>query len=227
MDIFSNSTLIAIFLTIFLASLIIGVYFYYFKPVTKNEYFEAVLIMIGISSAGSENQISNQTIFRIIRTSISMLIWILLTALSAFLISTLVSDKPSLPFKSLEELFSTGKYTLCLDKTEYPYKIISNNPKWKNFLNGPKCSFKGIMKPIAEEYRIVKTEKPYFQLLCKSDRENVAILTSRLNTNEQLLFHNYIKLKCGVTRVLSGIYPHYKAMLSKVKFPRKHEADSM
>lgn len=229
LDIFSDLTLIAIFLTIFLASIIIGFYFYYFKPVTKNEYFEAVLIMIGISSAGSEDQITNQTIFRIIRTSISMLIWILLSALSAFLISTLVSDKPSLPFKSLEELFDSG-YTLCLDNTDYAYKIISKNLKWKPFLNGPKCSFKGLMRiyPLAGCERVVKDERPYFPLLCRSlEADKIAILPSRKNTNNQLLYHNFVTLKCAVTRVISGIYPHYTAMISKVNNPHKHEAESM
>lgn len=183
--------------------------------------------MIGISSEGSQNQIANQTIFRIIRTSISMLIWILLTALSAFLISTLVSDKPSLPFKSLEELFNTG-YTLCLDVTEYPYKIISKNTKWKPFLNGPKCSFKGLMKPSDGSLYMLEPERPYFHLLCQSSEvDKVAILSSRRNTNDQMLHHNYMKLKCGVTRVISGIYPHYEAMISKVRYLRKHEADSM
>lgn len=229
LDIFSDSTLIAIFLTIFLASIIIGLYFYYFKPVTRNEYFEAVLIMIGISSAGSEDQVTNQTIFRIIRTSISMLIWILLSALSAFLISTLVSDKPSLPFKSLEELFNTG-YTLCLDDSEYPFKIISKNLKWKPFLNGPKCNFKGLMKPTdftGHEY-LIKIERPYFHLLCRSEEsDKVAILSSRQNTNDQLLYHNFMTLNCAVTRVISGIYPHYKAMISKVSNPQKHKAESM
>lgn len=227
LDIFSDSTLIAIFSTIFLASLIIGIYFYYFKPVSRNEYFEAVLIMIGISSEGSENQVTNHTIFRIIRTAISMLIWILLTALSAFLISTLVSDKPSLPFKNLEDLFNTG-YKLCLEETEYPYTIISKNPKWKPLLNGKKCSFRGLIeaKP-AEIMQLLQPEKPYFHLLCKYNVGNIAILSSRQNTNQQLMFHNFRKLNCSVTRVIGGIYPHYKAMISKVNFPRKHDADSM
>lgn len=170
-SIFQWTLWMAILIIIILAIILIAA----FNIRIKNSIEKFLQIIFDIFGISSEINIMHNLSMLYIKYSVQIMMFLISSVFSSFLISELCTIHPELPFTNLDELINQNEYSLCMYTTQFAYEYMIGLEKVNLILNRDNCNdmVKYIQKP--QEQICGRTDWVFF----KSEKQ----LNNKLHDN--------------------------------------------